>query len=191
MTTSIEIIYETQTFGALNKPPLIHSTGKDSVEEWLGERGKLVQRLDFETSGVMLFEKTPCLKDLIKRKLIIKNYLCLVSGKLSKPVLVGGYLGSRYRGSKKVSYSKTKKDRFREFETKITPIKLIGKNTLVSAETRTGLRHQVRASCAIVGHPLVGDFLYGGGKSVYPFFLHAESVILPDGLVITCHRYPD
>lgn len=191
MTTSIEIIYDSPTFGALNKPPLIHSTGKGSVEEWLGNRGKLVQRLDFETSGVMLFEKTPCLKDLIKRKLIIKNYLCLVSGKLSKPVLAAGYLGSRYRGSKKVSFSKTKKDRFREFETKITPIKLVGENTLVRAETNTGLRHQVRVSCAIMGYPLVGDYLYGENKSLYPFFLHAESVILPDGLVITCHRNPD
>lgn len=188
MTTSIDIIYDSPTFGALNKPSLIHSTGKDSVEEWLGDRGKLVQRLDFETSGVMLFEKTPCLKDLIRKKLILKTYLCLIEGKLSKPISVEGYLGSRYRGSKKVSYSKTKKDRFRPFETKITPVEIIGENSLVRAETTTGLRHQVRISCASAGHPLVGDSLYGGDKSLYPFFLHAESVILPDGLKITCSR---
>ncbi len=185
MITSIEIIYESESFGALNKPPLIHSTGKNSIEELLGNRGALVQRLDYETSGVMLFEKTPCLKELIKEKKIEKSYLCILSGVLKMETIISGYLGSRYRGSKKVTYSKTKKPRFSFFETKITPLKTCDNKTLVRATTTTGLRHQVRVSCSKAGFPLLGDKLYGGSSELYPFFLHAESVLFPDGLKIT------
>lgn len=185
MTTSIKLIYECESFGALDKPPLFHSTGKNSVEEWLGDRGRLIQRLDFETSGVMLFEKVSCLKKLFQEKKILKTYLCLLSGELKKEIIISGYLGNRYRGSKKITYSQRKKERYRFFETKISPIKIKSGKTLARAETKTGLRHQVRVSCSISGHPLVGDFLYGGRKEVYPFFLHAEKVILPNGLTIS------
>lgn len=185
MTISIKIIYDSKDFGALYKPPLIHSTGKNSIEELLGDRGKLVQRLDYETSGVMLFEKEPCLKNLIKEKKIEKSYLCILKGELKREAIISGYLGSRYRGSKKVSYSKTKKQRFSFFETKITPVSTRNNKTLARATTNTGLRHQVRVSCSKAGYPLLGDALYGGGTESYPFFLHAESVLLPDGLKIT------
>ena len=185
MITSIKIIYDSKNFGALYKPPLIHSTGKNSIEELLGDKGTLVQRLDYETSGVMLFEKEPYLKKLIKEKKIEKTYLCILNGILKSETIISGYLGSRYRGSKKVSYSKTKKPRFSFFETKITPVSTSNNKTLARATTSTGLRHQVRVSCSKAGFPLLGDALYGGGADSYPFFLHAESVVFPDGLKIT------
>jgi len=57
-------------------------------------------------------------------------------------------------------------------------VKVMGDNALVRVSPRTGRTHQIRVHMASIGHPLVGDALYGKGKSARPerLMLHAVSL---------------
>ncbi|HYV65041.1 MAG TPA: RluA family pseudouridine synthase, partial [Myxococcales bacterium] len=74
-----------------------------------------------------------------------------------------------------------------------------GGRTLLAATMRTGVTHQIRAHLALLGHPVLGDRLYGGPTADVPdgrHALHAAAMTLPhpmDGhrLHLTCPPPPD
>ena len=51
-----------------------------------------------------------------------------------------------------------------------------GRHSLVEIEMRTGVRHQIRATLAHLGFPVLGDRSYGSTASLSRFWLHAESL---------------
>lgn len=189
MPQSINIIFENDDFLVINKPSFIHSTGDGSIQEVLTKEypssaslpeAGMLQRLDFETSGALAIAKTfnglNNWKTAYQNGEITKKYLLLVEGFLPKPKEISGYFGSRYRGSKKVSFSETEKKRFLFASTKFETFKTGNNVSLLLATTTQGRRHQVRASAAELEFPLIGDELYGGGKADRPFFLHAYEI---------------
>jgi 23S rRNA pseudouridine1911/1915/1917 synthase len=151
------------------------------------ERAGIVHRLDKDTSGVMVVARTQdALRSLsaqFKNRTIKKRYLALVAGVIKKgsgTIEVG--LGRHVKERKKMS---THTHHAREAITSFMVKERYNKATLVEVEIKTGRTHQIRVHLAHIGHPVLGDHVYGGGKAT-PFgekiitrqMLHAETLSL-------------
>ncbi|MBQ3889965.1 MAG: RNA pseudouridine synthase, partial [Lachnospiraceae bacterium] len=86
-----------------------------------------------------------------------KFYLALVKGTGIKESTLSGYLNKDSSANKVIVKLGDKE----EIRTDIKPVSDNGKITLVEAELFTGKTHQIRASLAALGHPLIGDYKYG------------------------------
>ncbi len=131
---------------------------------------RMAHRLDRETSGVIVFGRRGTSDSLLKRafqeRRVHKEYLAIVHGSVREPVSVdiplGSALGSRVRikmGPRALS------DGGLPAHTDLEPVvaaEFRGQPvTLVRASPRTGRQHQIRVHLAEIGHPVVGDKLYG------------------------------
>lgn len=131
----------------------------------------LVNRLDYETSGIIIYAKDrkswEAFRALFSKKAsIVKEYCALVEGFAPAQMSCDGYIGSAYRRAGKVRVQKHKAPRFLRASTEFTLLKKFqdyGVSAL-KASTNSGRRHQVRAHAAHLGFPLLGDALYGAGK---------------------------
>lgn len=206
----LTFLYEDSDLFAVYKPAGVHSVrlpegGGASVADALerhdesltlaapraGDCG-LIQRLDLETSGVLLGAKNRAMWELLFKALlqgdIKKTYVALVEGELRERTTLSSYIGTPHRGARKVKvYEKepAKSARALPGTTVFTPIgRACPKGTtLVTAQASPARRHQVRAHAAHLKLPLVGDSLYGattalGDFATKPrqFFLHAWQV---------------
>ena len=215
MVEGLNIIYEDKYLFALNKPACMHSVGltgrgnSPSVAELILKSnpsakkisknpldGGLANRLDFETSGVLIAAKNKivwnALNDLFKKNKIYKSYYAILEGKAPVSVKIENYLGSEYRRSKKVKNYKTSlsaKGRALKAVSKFKLIKYmrIEDISLVEIQIVTGRRHQIRAHAKYIGHPLVGDRLYGS-KIDLPAALVNKNKAKP-AFLLHCHQY--
>jgi 23S rRNA pseudouridine1911/1915/1917 synthase len=158
----------------------------------VGDAG-LVNRLDYDTSGILLgawnrgtWER---LSTLLKSGGITKSYHVILEGRLASTQRISGWIGSPYRrGSKVRVYSSVppKSVRALPAASEVNPVCYDQKSdcTLVLVDCAVARRHQVRAHCAALGHPLLGDVLYGSARQLKEpapadesrgFFLHAGS----------------
>jgi 23S rRNA pseudouridine1911/1915/1917 synthase len=139
------------------------------------QRPGIVHRLDKDTSGLMVVAKTDVAHAGLARQLaerrMRKTYLVLVSGRLAKEegevdAPIGRHPRHRQRMAV-VSSGRTALTRFRV-------VSRFPGCTLLEAYPVTGRTHQVRVHFAHLGHPLVGDTVYGKASSlVGRQFLHA------------------
>lgn len=219
--SEVSIVEETSDFIILNKPAglLTHSllppaggSKELALTDWLikkypemkrvGDQPELrpgiVHRLDRDTSGVLIAVRNEkafsYLKDLFQKHQVEKVYWALVRGDLwpsqgiiDKPI-------SLKRGTiRRTVYDGTMT------KPAITEYRVIerfhcGEDyfSLVELRPKTGRTHQLRVHLAAVGHPIVGDQVYGRNKSMtieekswnlQRQFLHAKSIefSLPDG----------
>jgi len=151
------------------------------------ERAGIVHRLDKDTSGVMVVARTQdALRSLsmqFKDRVVRKRYIALVAGVIKKGSgTIDAALGRHVTERKKISVHTNKA---REAVTLFKVKERYPKATLVEVELKTGRTHQIRVHMAHIGHPVLGDRVYGGGKastygetSITRQMLHAEALAL-------------
>ncbi len=162
--------------------------GTKGIEQ---ERAGIVHRLDKDTSGVIVIARTTeALRSLsaqFKNRTVKKRYLAIVVGIIRKGSgTIEAPLGRHVKERKKISVETLKA---REAVT-LFKVKERYKNaTLVEVEIKTGRTHQIRVHMAHIGHPVLGDRVYGGAKAarlnddvISRQMLHAESlsILHPD-----------
>jgi len=149
-------------------------------------RPGIVHRLDKETSGLIIACKNQKAFEFIKEQFlnrkVSKKYLALVEGVPSEKsgTIVFDIRPSTMNRLKKVAVKKTeplKKSR-RTATTDYAVTKTFGdKFALMEAMPKTGRTHQIRVHLSAIGHPIVGDRLYGSkSKLSKRQFLHAFSL---------------
>ena len=147
--------------------PEIATVGEKPLE------GGLVHRLDNGTSGALLvarnrgtFDK---LRDAIRAGRIARRYEALVAGVLERKTEIDAPIAHHAKNARKMIVgdpsSANPKRAGRAASTVVEPIRRVGEFTLVSVAPKTGSRHQIRVHLASIGHPIVGDTLYGGPAS--------------------------
>ena len=153
------------------------------------ERPGIVHRLDKDTSGLIVVAKTDAahrsLSRQMKERSVRKSYVALTTGTMrDDDGEVDAPIGRHPKHRKKMAVvegGRAALTRYRVIERFDGPH---GRFTLVEAHPVTGRTHQIRVHLASIGHPLVGDAVYGRRSPLVPrHFLHAarlEIALPPD-----------
>jgi len=188
----IDVLYESSYLLAVEKPAglLVHPTTEffcsslanrvAAYYERTGQQAGIhpVSRLDKNTSGVVLFAKNAFAHYVLSRQRMVKEYLALVwgcpaplTGRIEAPI-------ARKPGSiieRKVDFTYGV-----PAVTEYVVLKNYGEFSLVKFSLLTGRTHQIRVHSAYIGHPLIGDNLYGipGPEGLH--FLHSWHIGLQE-----------
>jgi 23S rRNA pseudouridine1911/1915/1917 synthase len=149
-----------------------------------GLRSGVVHRLDVDTTGALVFafdeEVWRRLRGAFSDHRVDKRYLALVAGRFekSRPVELTLAVGRHQPAHVEVVASG------RRCRQHVTPIRTFSEATLVEVKLETGFLHQIRASMAHLGHPVVGDREYGAdAASAIPAprpMLHARRLVVDE-----------
>jgi tRNA pseudouridine32 synthase/23S rRNA pseudouridine746 synthase len=189
--TTIPTLYEDDDILAVDKPeglaaiPERNGRGDSLFETLCGRRDEklyIVHRIDKDTSGLILFARNAgmhrWLNQQFEARAVGKTYLALVHGVISD---AGGTIDQPLRqfGSGRVAVDP---QRGKTSTTEFSVVKRLEHHTLVEAKPRTGRRHQIRVHLYHLGHPIVGDPLYGDKVTQQDFdrlMLHAWKLAMP------------
>jgi len=146
--------------------------------------GGLVHRLDTDTSGVLLAARSAVAYTALRRQFktgqVIKQYAALVHGDIAESgeVCVALVHRSGDRRMMQVCPHPNPGEKIRPALTRYRPLERFGTVTLLDLRIPTGVMHQIRVHLASIGHPIVGDRLYGGDyvDDAPRQLLHADAV---------------
>ena len=153
----------------------------ESLSAHRGEKLYVVHRIDKDTSGVIVFAKDAQTHRHLNRqfeaRVVEKAYLALVHGVMADDT---GLIDEPLRqfGSGRVAVDP---ERGKPSLTEFRVLERFASHTLVEAYPKTGRRHQIRVHLYSLGHPIVGDSLYGDKtiQRTYPrLMLHAQRLRL-------------
>lgn len=198
----LPVIYEDDDIVVIDKPAgiLTHSKGalnlEPSVASFIslklndgklsGNRAGIVHRLDRPTSGVMVAAKNH--KALIffqkqfSNKKVRKTYIAVVVGEIEPPeAIIDIPIARNPKKPQTFTVSPAGKSALTIYK-RIKSFQKSGKSySLIELKPETGRTHQLRVHLAHIGHPIVGDRIYGQEKD--GLMLHASSLelTLPSG----------
>lgn len=181
----VKIIYEDDNVLVVNKPSglLSEAKGEYCPEKTLADYGLVAHRLDRDTSGVMILAKNEkvlkFLKNQFQRRTVHKTYYAVIEGqpkyeqmRIDLPLI---------RDKKRPTTFRVDANG-KESETFLRLLKTDGNRSLVELRPTTGRTHQLRVHMKYLGHPIVGDVVYGDGEADR-LYLHAGEleITLPGG----------
>ena len=187
----LDIIYEDEDLLVINKQPGVtchptkghkDQTIANGAMKYMQDTGqsfkiRFINRLDMDTSGILLLGKNSFVQaELIKQMdndITEKKYIALVSGIIEEDeFLVDLPIGRPLPGTvNRMVVSPDSPDGYPS-KTKVKVLHRftesnVCKATLVELRLLTGRTHQIRVHMSHLGHPLLGDDLYGGPKDVF------------------------
>ena len=184
----LDILYEDDYFLIINKPKniIIHDENNslcNIVANYYKKNNinlnlRFAHRLDKDTTGLIIFVKCPlCLSYLnhfIETHEIRREYIAIVNGKLNnKKGSIDLPIGEDRHISNKKIVSKTGKKAVTHYEI----IEENNKYSMVKILLETGRTHQIRCHFSHIGHPLIGDVLYGDkSKLSNRYLLHSYKI---------------
>jgi len=187
MEKDIKIVKETKDYLVIDKPAglLVHGAKhitEETLVDWLLakypkikevgeslERPGIVHRLDKDVSGLMVIAKNQTtyehLKSQFQDRTMTKEYTALVYGKiLSDEGDIDFPIKRSHQGFKMAAVPKNFASDGETVRQALTHYQIIEKKinyTLLAVRIKTGRTHQIRVHLAALGHPIVGDNLYG------------------------------
>jgi 23S rRNA pseudouridine1911/1915/1917 synthase len=197
----IKIIYEDKYIIAVSKPPgmVVHPAPGNRDNTLLNAvlyyndkigfdrniRAGIVHRLDKDTSGIILIAKDCLTRErlllLFKERKIKKTYIALVLGSFKEKAGLISIPISRSRKNRKMMDVSVIG---RQSETEFKVLEAFSACSLLEVCPKTGRTHQIRVHFSHIGHPVIGDKLYGNKESkslastlgMNRHFLHAAEI---------------
>lgn len=191
------ILHEDDRLLVVNKPALVvchpskngpWSSLVGACREYTGcERLHMPSRLDRETSGVVVFAKDremgSLLQQAIQNRKVHKHYLAILTGVLAEAVTVEQPIG--FSGAGPVRIRQWVRSDGAPAITHFRPVATGKQFTLAEVRPETGRMHQIRVHAAWLGHPLVGDKMYGADERLFLEFIETGwSEALADRLLL-------
>ncbi len=194
----IPIVFEHPDFLIINKPAglIVHDapSSKDeyTLVDWLlntfknlkdvgeADRPGIVHRLDKNTTGLMVIPRNnkahAIFGDMFRNREIKKTYWAVVEGHPSRSGSIDFSIErhpvKKFKMTHK-AHSQSARDSYTDYET----LKYFQDSSLVKALPKTGRTHQIRVHFNGIGHPLVGDHIYGkASKLIDRHALHAKGI---------------
>lgn len=172
----LDILYEDNAFLIVNKPPFmpvhpsaLHYTDSlsNGIKHYFNSIGlnkkiRPINRLDKDTSGIVIFAKNEyiqeCLVKQMKLKTFVKEYLAVLDGILSENKgTICAPISRKENSIIEREISENGDNAITHFEV----LKTYNNMSLVKFVLETGRTHQIRVHSKFIGHPIIGDTLYG------------------------------
>lgn len=200
---NLDIIYENEDILVINKPSgMLSQKAKpedvsinDYVIDYVKHRvnetqlraftPSIANRLDRNTSGIILAGKTlkglQMLSKALKERSVDKYYLAIIKGEIFEYMHFKGYLLKDIETNTVKIYD-DEVDGADYIVTDINPIKQSNGYSLLKIKLITGKTHQIRATLAHLGYPIVGDRKYASNNNMYEMakrqMLHSYQIVL-------------
>lgn len=168
----VKVIFENDEIIAVDKPAYMNA----SEVEHQFPKAKLLNRLDKETSGVMLLSaneefRGKAIKEFMDKK-VYKEYVAVVEGKVIEDFEVDMPILT-IKG--KTAKSKIDLIKGKEAKTIVTPYMVEGNKSKIKIVIEDGRTHQIRVHLQYAGFPIIGDLQYGKpSNQVHRVMLHSK-----------------
>ena len=186
----LDIVYEDEDIIVVNKPKgmVVHPAAgnpdgtlvnallyhcKDSLSGIGGViRPGIVHRIDKDTGGLLVVAKNDAahlfLSEEIKEHKVSRIYYAIALGNFKEDSgTVNAPIGRHPIDRKKMAVIRDERQRSRDAVTHWSVVERYGQFTLVRCELETGRTHQIRVHLSSIGHSLLGDTVYGGGRTQF------------------------
>ena len=167
-----KVIFEDDDIIAVDKPAYLNAS---EVEDDF-PTAVLLNRLDKETSGVMLLAKNEAfrkkaIKEYANNK-VYKEYVAIVDGKVVEEIVIDAPI-STIKG--KTAKSRVDEKYGKPAVTKVYPYMVEGKKSKIKVVIENGRTHQIRVHLQHIGFPIIGDLQYGKpSNQVQRVMLHSK-----------------
>jgi len=179
ITRGLKPLFISQEFAIFDKPSqvLVHPNGRhspytllDEVKYHFGNNANIVNRIDYETSGLVICSTNKWseqeLKFMFQSRDIKKKYLAIVKGKfgvLGKEIVIDTPIKNAKAQIGVLMTPSTIEEGGKQCMTKVTPISYDKHKdlTLLDIKLLTGRQHQIRVHLYSLGYPILGEPLYG------------------------------